>query len=416
MKNITAQELSRWNKFRDKTNISRKINEGISSSYQDEMNKLRDVDDQVREEAMALKPSLSGATTALKQRRYLDLFHFADEINKTLSKMTENLGQLSDSNKKHMNEFYGESEYYDPSKEFSFASMESQMLKEAGVFSSLFGSERQRAGKALETMYKKKIQKQKLAMNKLSKNLNVIVNTTIASLKQMAGFRTSGKLAEYIESLEKIELSRKKLSEELKSLYNTYIKDIVAYKKEHSKIEEAAKTESRSGSRSAPEDDTGEYEIGDNPSVELSPEAVDPTPERRLKPAEQAAQEIIEFENANPAPQEGQYYPAPDEDEDEGGDEDGDVDATDGTIKEYEQKFEPREITKADRAQLFPNSPPNNWKRSEWDMFLKDLDRALDPDFVPKPRDQAEWNILSEQILHGETDLWRKHYGYKKIP
>lgn len=396
MKNITAQELSRWNKFRDKTNISRRINEGISSSYQEEMDKLREVDDEIRLAAIDLKPNLSSATAALKQRRYLDLFHFADEINKILSKITENLKKISDSRDRHINEFYGESEYYDPSKEFSFASVESQMLKEAGVFSSIFGSERERAARALEKMYKKKIQKQKLAMNKLSKNLNIIVSSTIASLKQMAGFRTSGKLSDYIESLEKIELSRKRLSEELKLLYNTYIKDIVAYKKEHGKIEE--ETESAE-------------------------------PKRKIKPAEQAAQEIIEFENALPSPQEGQYYPDPEEAEKDEAfmkelglnnkdqDGDGDIDATDETIKEYEQKSEPRKITKEDRARLTPNNPPTGWTGYEWTLFLRDLDQALLPNWKIKPPwTQAEWDKIAEQLRHGETDLWREYYGYKKLP
>src|SRR5690606_16174197 len=197
VKYTEAQQRGFYHKLREKTNIGRSLNEAFSGSYRDQMEKLRNIDDIITEKAVELNPSLKQAKHALKERRYLDLLHFADVINKIVSSITEQVKELSGDMSSHLNEFYGQSEYYDPSGEYSFASINDQLLKSAGIWDALFGTERENAAKALEKMYKRKAQQQKVAMERMFRNLSVLVNTTLAYIKDMGVLRREGDLSEY---------------------------------------------------------------------------------------------------------------------------------------------------------------------------------------------------------------------------
>jgi hypothetical protein len=303
----TAQELDWFDKKREDygvTGLARKFNETFSSTYQEEMQKLREIDTEIRTEATSLKPNLAAAKKALKDHRYLDLFHFADQINKALLEITGRTDELSSPSREHINEFYGGYENYDPSGDYSFA-------KEAGVLDSIFGTKRERAAKTLEKLYRKKIQKQKLAMDKLARNLEAVVNNTISEFKLMKVFRREGKLEEYIESLQKIEIARKKIAAELKSLYDTYIKDIIEYKRKlNEQKQEMPETQPAVQPKEGPVKDP------------------DPQAFTNQSPALQSPVKPIQTTMPDTA----------DSDEDiEDIDSDGDVDATDETLEEYEQ-------------------------------------------------------------------------------
>lgn len=303
----TAQELDWFDKKRENYGISglaRQLGETFSSTYQEEMQKLRDVDTENRTKATSLKPNLDAAKKALKDNRYLDLFHFADQINKTLLEITKRTDELSSSSRKHINEFYGGYEHYDPLKEYSFA-------KGAGVLDYIFGTKRERAAKALEKMYKKKLQKQKVAMDKLIKNLETIVNNTISEFKLMKVFRREGKLEEYIGSLQKIELSRKKIATELKSLYDVYIKDIIEYKR---KLNE----------QMAPAVQPEEAPVNKPDFGGLTSQS----------PVLQSPVNVTPYQTTKNEPIENQKSAPPIQDIDS----DGDVDATDETLNEYQQQ------------------------------------------------------------------------------
>lgn len=248
-----AQERGRWRGLADTLNVGRAAGEFFSGSYKEEMGRLREADNEIGKLAMGLKPNLKDALKALKTKKYLDFFHYADAVNKILKDIKAQVDPFVSRRDDHLSEFYGDSDVFDESNQYSFAYSIDEIIKEAGVLdwiASKFNS-RERALAALEKLHSKRVKEQSAAMDKLSMKLSYLVNDALSTVKRLGGLRSSGDLSGYINAVANLEKNRSGFENELKAVYSKYMRSVVEYRKRKAELSGEA-TPSQSGAPSGP--------------------------------------------------------------------------------------------------------------------------------------------------------------------
>lgn len=241
-----AQRRNLFQKFKEKVNVPRALKEKIlSESYGSQLEQLREVDDNVRDLALngtaansqGLKADLKDAKQALKDRRYLDVVHYVGNINNKIGLMAHKIDVLKLKRDDNIDDFYGQSESFKSDRDY----FQIAEQKTAGIFD--YFSDRARAARHLEKVYKNKLKKRYNDMQKLVNKTDILINSTINSLKEMGDHRASGNISDYIKASNKIEEVRKSFHAEFKTIYDTHVKDMVARMKQKTDEATAAKAE-----------------------------------------------------------------------------------------------------------------------------------------------------------------------------
>lgn len=212
-----AQRRSGWQWLKEKGNLSRHMAETFSSVFKDQMEILREVDSEIRENAAGLPHYLKEAKKALKQRRYLDVAHFLNRINQDVKVVLNEGNKLKELREDHIDDFYGDYKYFDPNEQI--------FSKEAGLLD--FFDDRQRAAKVLEKIYKNKTKKRNRDMQKLVNDAERAVNNILNRFEIMGDLRASGKISDYISELDKISQIQNKFEESFKEKYFEHIAPMV---------------------------------------------------------------------------------------------------------------------------------------------------------------------------------------------
>jgi len=281
----------------EKANVPRKVVEHFSSEYGKQMAQLREVDDALRFEARMLASDLGQARRALKERRYVDVAHFAGNINDDLKRMREAGSVLISFQQSQMDEFYGHQEHADVGRDYFKA--------EAGLSDVFHGIGRMYSGHVIERMYKKQLKQRHKAIGSLVDLAEALVNQVLRTLKEMGTLRARGDVGSYITNLKNIEKRRSSFEELFKNIYQSQIAPMIQRMQEQQSKQEAVEPEWPSFPVSAPDVPVAEQTV---PAVE--PQVTDETPltvtlMSEPTAAEQPAaaeQQVVEPSAVEPAP------------------------------------------------------------------------------------------------------------------
>lgn len=299
-----AQRLGLWRELHEMFNVPRSIAEKFSGTYADQMQLLREIDDRVRLEAGTLKEDLKFAKDSLKERRYLDVAHFINKVNTTLKKITTQISALKTHQDEHIHEFYGEHEHADPEADY--------FAKSAGLL-DFFRSDREKAARVFEKMYRKKLSEANMALNRLFRAAKFLIDWTMSAFKELGKARAGGDIEKYIEIANTLESRRNKFEEEFKKIYHANIAPIAGYlRKRKEEAEERSRAEEKEESSKGPYREPAEVQEEElaqpvattpysapqttqvtQPTPEPSPEpASSPTPPPSAQPMEQEEQQL----------------------------------------------------------------------------------------------------------------------------
>ena len=243
----TAQKRSVLNKLREKTNIGGIAAEKFfNPEFERVMNSLRAADNKARsiasgteiegedpgEDTTSLKDLLKSAKSYLNRREYMTAIAFLSRFHKKINEIIKvfkalNLDvdkvhhdflfkDLDEQQKKHLQDL-----------KTRFASNQNESLvSEASIMDFLInvGTERGRALAAWEKRYPKQIGKLKKDLASLYDKSEVFLRALLSLFKEMASYRATRKIDEYMKAASKIEGQYANYDRMFKDFYNTNVK------------------------------------------------------------------------------------------------------------------------------------------------------------------------------------------------
>jgi hypothetical protein len=257
-----AQRMGTWQTIREHTNLGGLAKENVfDPEFKEIMDKLRDdTDDPIRAivsgnkigkasppDNHSLKDLLKLAKSNFNRREYMkciaDLGRFHKRMNdviKIINSFQYNLDKVH--HRFLFDRVTPGSTDYDPEyaeyiknlkEQFSAPRtanyFESSFIKEAGIldFFKNIGTERGRALSAWEKRYPARIKELKTAIKTLLDRSDSLLTKTLSTLKQMASYRASRQVDDYINSASRIAIEYKPYDALFKSVYEKHIKKFV---------------------------------------------------------------------------------------------------------------------------------------------------------------------------------------------
>ena len=216
---------------RKEAGIGRWISEKMFDTYRDQMENLRAVDDQIKDWTDDLKKVLKNAKQANADGRPLDVIFWLGQINSRLKLVRQEGSKITDLEKKHLEDFYGEHEQQlpsdlfaaDPNRLVSAADQQAFLIANAGVLDDIG---RRITKWKIEKMYEARLREQKMAMRSLLRGAESIVEKVNSQLKLMRSARSSGNIPEYVKALTNIATSQEKFESDFQKTYNAYFKEM----------------------------------------------------------------------------------------------------------------------------------------------------------------------------------------------
>jgi len=305
-----AQRMSQWQKMRERLNKMTSGLKRLPAEYLDQVEKMREADSQVRNIAeRELPAAIKGAQKAFKQRRLLDVAHNAAIFNSALKRIVDILKPLNELTSEYIDEFYIDSQEADPTKDF-FAQDYAKaaindldmMVKEAELF-DLFRSDRNRAARMIEKLYKVKVEQRNNAVKNLIDQMDQTSLKLNEALKELAVYRSKGDIAKYIETQKsKVFGLSNRFENTFKRIYNKHLAELQtkakeeAEKRRQAEAEDEAKWQAESVKREESKINVPEEEIINTPEVTPSRQPAKEQPLLELELPEQEPTPVSEPE------------------------------------------------------------------------------------------------------------------------
>lgn len=261
--NKIAQRRGVLDKLREKTNVSGKILEKFSPEYAELMDKLREVDDHIREEAMQLKDYIKAAKTNFNRREYMTSVFYLGKFHDRVESINHELSKLGGNvDDKHMEFLFGDmdpehleylTKYFNPKVE-KFKSNQNKkaveeisrtVIKEA-AFSDWWHNITTDRGKTLSgwekrlPKYSKELKKQTASMITKSE---AFLSFLLSSLKRLASFRNTRKLEDYLKEADKLKSKYSAFNVQFINYYNNNVKKMIDNKIKQLELSDAGEQE-----------------------------------------------------------------------------------------------------------------------------------------------------------------------------
>ncbi len=224
-----AQSYGFGNQLKEKLTPSgwkRMLGEGLSSSFKERMELLREADKAMREEAGSLKGNLKNVNNAFKENRFVDVAHWVAEIDQTVQKLSSYSKAVTDLEDADLHEYYTRTQDADIFKDYFGKKAEIKIvIKKQADLSDFFNK---MLGNSFEKTYWKRIKERKLGVQSLVKQTERIVNTVLVSLKKMGDARATGNIGGWIAEVERISKASVQFHEYFKTIYEKHIADLAA--------------------------------------------------------------------------------------------------------------------------------------------------------------------------------------------
>lgn len=218
--------------IREKVNPSRMIGEKMFDSYHEQMEHLREVDDSIRAWTRDLDLCLQHVLKFNSHGKMLDVIYWISQINTRLKLVGDQTQYLSSLRDEQLEEFYGarnhplQSDYFKHNEDnlVNPDEISDEMMATAGVLDNIG---RWVTRRKMESMYKKRLAEQKLAIRTLISTIKSVIGQTDTYLGRMGKARASGNIESYINDLTKISNLQKNFENKFKELFNLHFKDMV---------------------------------------------------------------------------------------------------------------------------------------------------------------------------------------------
>lgn len=218
---VLATDGQTW--LKKEAGIRRWVSEKLFGSYRDQMEKLREVDDQIREWTSDLNKLFKNAKSAQARGRALDVVFWLSEINKRL-KLSVTEGQnVADLQDEQLEEFLGTGDQ--EILEDYFSNPDAMKLSTAGLIDSI--GQRLTRWK-LESIYKARLAAQRKAIQALIRLAESTLIQVSRSLNVMNKARSSGNIPDYIDGLKRIAVAQKNFEDQFKNIFNAHFKQMAA--------------------------------------------------------------------------------------------------------------------------------------------------------------------------------------------
>lgn len=251
-----AQKRRLRNKLRELINIPGERVEELLGTWSPQLKELmellREVDDNIREQAADLSNLLKLATTNYKRREYMATVAFLGQFRDKLELIDQELSRLGRATDiKHHEFLFGDmdQEYVDyllnklsptlekrrkprlpapPSAKRAF------LVSEAGISDwwANLTTERGKALGAWEKRFPKQAKELKRQVDSMLKRAEGTLSFLLATFKALASFRSTRSLEEYLKAADKLQQKFKNFDTNFSSFYDTYIKRFVDLQKE----------------------------------------------------------------------------------------------------------------------------------------------------------------------------------------
>lgn len=202
-----AQRRSMFQWLHEKANVPRKLTEWYSGEYRDQMELLRQADDNARQQAKTLEYWLRSEKSALNKRYYIDVVYFANQISNVVKDIIHGYDGLRELKKTHEHDIIRQREH--APDEFLSAN--------AGIISRYF------EGRAKRLL----LGRQKQEMTKLYNKSKELIASVLRGLKEMGSLRSSGDIAAYLKEVDRLEKHLDSFNQIYSNVYNTYIKNLI---------------------------------------------------------------------------------------------------------------------------------------------------------------------------------------------
>lgn len=265
-KTAQKRQIGLLNKLREDTDIPGKLTEKVSPEFASLMEKLRTIDNEVRELAISdenggtLKSLLKVAKSNFNRREYVNTVIYLGKFHEKLQEIKDKFGSLQKDLTKAHNEFlFGDLDpdqkdflmkkmpgKFAPKSKEKKASYADLIVKEAGV-SDIWHNMTTERGKALKAWEKRFPQFAKTLKKETEKMINrseVMFQVLTSTLKTLAAERANRRLEEYVKNAEGFSKKYEQYDDFFNEYYNSNVSRLIETQKSidsdvASKIEEA---------------------------------------------------------------------------------------------------------------------------------------------------------------------------------
>lgn len=243
----------------------RSLKEMWSGKYREKMEKLREVDDQIKSWVDDLDNCLDRARDAKKQGRLVDFAKWVEQIAKRLKLVSDARQEFTSFVTKDFYDFYSKTEE-------DWDLPEGELLRRAGVIDGLG---REVANWQMRRMHRKQLDKQEAAARQILSITTTVVGSVNSMLGEMSKARADGDVDNYRKALEQISRTQSTFEKQFKPLYTTHLKPLVDHA-ERKKREEAA-----AAAANQPVEELSEESVDEAAEGEAAPpESIQPASER----------------------------------------------------------------------------------------------------------------------------------------
>ncbi len=271
-----AQKRRLRNKLRELINVpGERVEEMLgtwSPQLKELMELLREVDDNIREQAADLKNLLKLATTNYNRREYIVTVAFLGQFRDKLEAIDQELSKLGKATDiKHHEFLFGDmdQEYVDyllnklspklegrrkPRVPTPLSGKRAFLVSEAGLMDwwANLTTERGKALGAWEKRFPKQAKELKRQVDSMLKRAQGMLSFLLDTFKSLASFRSTRSLEEYLKAADKLQQKYKNFDANFSSFYDAHIKRFVDLQKEKATKELGAETPLDDAARAFP--------------------------------------------------------------------------------------------------------------------------------------------------------------------
>lgn len=214
-----ALALNPWKK------LKRYLGENVFNHYQDQMAKLREVDDKIQFWSKDLKRNLKEAKNNFKSHNLIDTVYWLGQINNRLKLISTTGKEISRLMDQQVDEFYQHHEvsdldqYFDPNINL-FGNGNENLLRQAGILDNLG---RRFLGSHLERSHLEKIKNRNDQIRKLLTITETVVIMVDKQVSILEKARSYGEIDQYLKAVEKISKYQSEFETNFKNTYDTHL-------------------------------------------------------------------------------------------------------------------------------------------------------------------------------------------------
>lgn len=227
------------NTYKGVRDIGRDVREGVSpmrwisekvfSGFGEQMEALREVDDQIQNWTHDLDNCLDRAEDAKKQGKLLDVIFWLSQINNRLGLVSAKGKELAGLHEKDLAEFYSETDH--GVQDNYFTSGEGKIV-EAGIIDGLG---RKITNWKMQQMYRKRLADQNRAVKQLIASATMLVNKVENRLAVMSKARANGDIARYMAAITDISKQQAQFEAFFRQQFDAYFSQLVEVLKRREK-------------------------------------------------------------------------------------------------------------------------------------------------------------------------------------